>query len=217
MTQTQKTQKIERNEIRLRRIIENLKKLIPNPKIALIYSNPWELFVAVVLSAQTTDKQVNVVTKDLFRKYRSFDDYAKTDVLEFAKDIVRIGLYKGKAKNIIASVNIIKEKYGGRIPDRMEELLSLPGVGRKTANILLSNIYGKQEGIAVDTHVKRLTKLWGLTKENDPNKIEQDLIKLVPRKDWKDFSYLVITYGRGYCPAHCKHIDCPLRRFVAVS
>lgn len=204
MTQSQKTQKL----------VENLRKLIPDPKIALKYSNPWELFVAVVLSAQTTDKQVNIVSKDLFKKYKSFNDYAKTDALEFAKDIVRIGLYKGKAKNIIASANIIKEKYGGRIPDKMGELLTLPGVGRKTANILLSNIYGKIEGIAVDTHVKRLSYLFGLTKQMDPSKIEQDLIKLVPKKDWKDISFLLITYGRQYCPAHCKHIDCPLRGFI---
>lgn len=195
------------------KIIAELRKLIPNPKIALEYSNPWELFVAVVLSAQTTDKQVNIVTKELFKKYPNFSDYCSITPEEFAKDIAKIGLYKGKAKNIISSAKIIHDKFDDKIPDSMDELVKLPGVGRKTANILLSNIYNKQVGIAVDTHVKRLTKLWGLTKNNDPNKIEQDLMELVPKKDWKDFSYLVITYGRTYCPARCKH-DCPLAKYI---
>lgn len=204
MTQTQKTQ----------RIIKNLRILVPKPKIALEYSSPWELFVSVVLSAQTTDKKVNEVTKVLFKKYPTLENYLTVNDQELAKDIHQIGLNKGKAKNILASAKIIDRVYAGEIPDSMEQLIKLPGVGRKTANILLSNIYNKQEGIAVDTHVKRLAGLWGLTKQTDPNKIEQDLIKLVPKRDWKDFSYLLITYGRQYCPARCKHIDCPLREFL---
>ena len=197
------------------KIIAQLRKLIPEPKIALIYNSPWELFVSVVLSAQTTDKQVNIVTKDLFKKYPSFKDYYLTKIDEFTKDITKIGLYKGKAKNIITSAQIIHEKYNDKIPQTMDELIALPGVGRKTANILLSNIYDKQEGVAVDTHVKRLTKLWGLTENTDPEKIEKDLMEIVPKTDWKDFSYLVITYGREYCPAHCKHLDCPLSGYIA--
>ncbi len=201
-------------EPKTKEIIKKLKSLIPDPKIALIYSNPWELFVSVVLSAQTTDKKVNEVTSQLFKKYPKLEDYTRTTPEEFAKDITRIGLFRGKAKNIITSAKIIKEKYGGKIPQTMEELVELPGVGRKTANILLSGIYDKTVGIAVDTHVKRLTNLWGLTKNTDPDKIEKDLMGIVPRRDWKDFSYLVITYGRNYCKASCKHIDCPLRHFI---
>ncbi len=204
MTNTQKAQEI----------INALRDLIPDPKIALIYSNPWELFVSVVLSAQTTDKQVNIVTKDLFKKYSSFEDYTSVSWEKFAEDVRRIGLYKGKAKNIITSAKIIEEKYNGKVPETMEELVALPGVGRKTANILLSNIYNLQVGIAVDTHVKRLTRLWGLTNNTDPIKIEDDLMQIVPKKDWKDFSYLVILYGREYCTASCKHLDCPLNRYI---
>ena len=196
------------------KIIEKLRKLFPNPKIALEYSTPWELFVCVVLSAQTTDKKVNEVTKTLFKKYPSFQDYLKVAPEDFSVDIKQIGLFRGKAKNILASAKIIDQKYSGKIPDNMEELTALPGVGRKTANILLSNIYDKQVGIAVDTHVKRLSNLFGLSKQSDPNKIEKDLMEIVPRKDWKDFSYLLINYGRAYCTAHCKHTDCPLREFI---
>lgn len=195
-------------------IIKGLKKLFPTTKIALNYSTPIELFVAVVLSAQTTDKQVNVVTADLFKKYRSLNDYINTPLLEFEQDIKSIGLYKGKAKNIKAALEIIDKQYGGKLPDSMKKLVELPGVGRKTANVLLFNIYDKQEGIAVDTHVKRLSKLFGLTKNDDPNKIEQDLIKIVPKNEWGEITYLLIDYGRAYCPARCKHETCPLRNFI---
>ena len=198
-------------------IIKKLKKIYPNPKIALNYKTPIELLVAVVLSAQTTDKQVNVVTADLFEKYKSLDDYLKVPLEDFQTDIKHIGLYKGKGKNIKATLEIIGRDYHGKIPDSMEELVKLPGVGRKTANVLLNNIYDKQEGIAVDTHVKRLTNLWGLTEQSDPDKIEKDLMKIVPKSDWKDFTYLVINYGREYCPANCKHTECPLQSFIAVA
>ncbi len=204
MTKKQKTQ----------RIIKKLRKLIPEPKIALEYSNPWELFVAVVLSAQTTDKKVNEVTKIIFKKYPKLADYVKTNPKSFAEDIKQIGLYRGKAKNIISSAKIIDQNYDGKIPDNMEDLINLPGVGRKTANILLSNIYDKQVGIAVDTHVRRLTRLLGLTKQIDPEKIERDLLEIIPRKDWKDFSHLLITYGRVYCKASCKHTDCPFGNYI---
>ncbi len=202
-------------EKKVKNIITELKKLFPRTKIALNYSNPWELFVAVVLSAQTTDKQVNIVTADLFKKYRTLNDYVKTPLEEFQNDIKRIGLYKGKGKNIKASAEILNKDYAGRLPDSMEELVKLPGVGRKTANILLSNIYGKSEGIAVDTHVKRLSKLFGLSNNDNPNKIEKDLVEIVPKSEWGDFTYRMIDYGRAYCTARCKHTDCPLREFIS--
>lgn len=195
-------------------IINRLKKLFPTTKIALNYSSPTELFVAVVLSAQTTDKQVNVVTADLFKKYKTIEDYVKTPLSEFEQDVRRIGLYKGKAKNIKTALEIVSKQYGGKLPDSMEELVKLPGVGRKTANVLLFNIYGKQEGIAVDTHVRRLSKLFGLTKNDDPNKIERDLMEIVPKNEWGEITYLLIDYGRKYCPARCKHETCPLRNFI---
>ncbi len=201
------------NKQKAEKIISELKKLFPQTKIALNYNSPIELFVAVVLSAQTTDKQVNVVTKDLFKKYQAIEDYVKTPLSEFEEDIKSIGLYKGKAKNIKAALEIINKQYNGKIPDSMEELIKFPGVGRKTANVLLYNIYGKTEGIAVDTHVRRLSQLFGLSKSNDPNKIERDLMEIVPKKEWGEITYLLIDYGRKYCPARCKHFSCPLRKF----
>lgn len=220
-------QQIERSDlpagkagIRLRRkkvqkIIAELKKLFSKTKIALNYSTPTELFVAVVLSAQTTDKQVNMVTENLFKKYRTINDYIEAPLSEFEQDIKRIGLYKGKAKNIKAALEMINIQYKGKLPDSMEKLVKLPGVGRKTANVLLGNIYGKSEGIAVDTHVKRLSKLFGLTNQTDPNKIERDLMEIIPREEWFEFTYRMIDYGRAYCSARCKHFDCPLKKFIA--
>ncbi len=197
------------------KIVARLKKLFPKTKIALNYSSPIELLAAVVLSAQTTDKQVNVVTTDLFKKYKTLNDYLKTPLSEFETDIKRIGLYKGKAKNIKAALEIINKQYKGKIPDSMDDLIKLPGVGRKTANVLLYNVYGKTEGIAVDTHVKRLSKLFGLSDQDNPDKIERDLMKIVPKKDWGEITYLLIDYGRKYCPARCKHLECPLREYIA--
>jgi len=195
-------------------IVKELKKLFPKTKTALNWSNPWELLVAVVLSAQTTDKKVNEVTAELFKKYKTFEDYVKADLKEFQNEIKQIGLYRGKAKNILATAKIIKTKYGGKIPRTMEELVEFPGVGRKTANIILSSAFNIAAGIAVDTHVRRLTRLFGLTKNNDPNKIEQDLMKIVPKKEWGQFNYRLVDYGRKYCSARCKHDACPLRKFI---
>lgn len=200
---------------KVKKILKKLKQLFPKAKIALNYSNPWELLVAVVLSAQTTDKKVNEVTARLFRKYKTINDYVKANQKEFQKDIKQIGLYRTKAKNILATAKIIKEKFKGKIPSKMEQLLILPGIGRKTANILLGNIYHIVEGIAVDTHVRRLSRLFGLTANSDPNKIEQDLMKIVPKKEWFNFTYRMIDYGRKYCQARCKHKDCPLKQFIA--
>lgn len=201
-------------EERAKTIIKELKRLFPKTKIALNYSTQIELLVAVVLSAQTTDKQVNVVTADLFKKYKTLNDYLKTPLSEFEQDVKRIGLYRGKAKNIKAALEIVSKQYSGKLPDSMKDLVELPGVGRKTANVLLFNIYGKEEGIAVDTHVRRLSNLFGLSNQTDPNKIERDLMEIVPKNEWGNFTYRMIDYGRAYCPARCKHTNCPLRNFI---
>lgn len=195
-------------------IITELKKLFPNVKIALNYKTPLELLIAVIMSAQSQDKQVNVITSDLFKKYKSIKDYVNTPLPEFEQDIKRIGLFRAKAKNIKAAVEIIDKNYGGKVPDSMEELLKLPGVGRKTANVVLYTIYGKTEGIAIDTHARRLSKLFGLTNTDDVVKIEKDLMGILPKKDWGEITYLFAEYGRQYCTARCKHEDCPLRRFI---
>jgi len=186
---------------RAKKIITILKKLFPDAKIALKYSNPWELLVAVVLSAQCTDKKVNEVTEKLFKKYRRLEDYLRANPHEFEKDIKPTGFYRSKTKNILASAKIIKEKFKGKVPCSMEELLTLPGVARKTANIILGNACGVVVGIAVDTHVRRLSIKLGLTDHDDPVKIEQDLMKLIPKNEWFKFTYRLIEYGRQICPA----------------
>lgn len=196
-------------------IIKELEKLFPSSKIALNYENPWELLVAVVLSAQTTDKKVNEVTPMLFARYNTPQDFSKLSQDDLEKYIRSIGLYRAKAKNIIATAKIVTEKHNGKIPDSMKDLISLPGVGRKTANVLLGNLYNQNEGIAVDTHVKRLAKLFGLTESTNPEIIEKDLMKIVPREDWGKITYLLIDYGRKYCTAFCKHTNCPLKNFIS--
>lgn len=190
-----------------------LRSLFPAIRTALHYSNPWELLVATILSAQTTDKTVNEITSSLFKKYPTLEDYKNADLEEFRKDIRRSNYHQNKARFILEDARIISERFGGKVPDTMEELLELKGVARKTANIVLSNAYGKHEGIAVDTHVKRLSKLFGLTDHTDPAKIEKDLMEVVPKEEWKDFSLRLIEYGRQYCPARPhEHEKCPLTR-----
>ncbi|HWP91611.1 MAG TPA: endonuclease III [Thermodesulfobacteriota bacterium] len=204
---------IEARKRKAARVVKELKKLLPHAKIALNYSNNWELLVAVMLSAQCTDKKVNEVTRELFKKYRTLDDYVNADPGEFEKDIKPTGFYRQKTKNVLACARIIKEKFGGQVPGTMEELLTLPGVARKTANIVLGNAYGVVEGIAVDTHVKRLSRLLGLTGETDPDKIERDLMNILPKEEWFDFTYRLIDYGRKYCPARPhNHAACPLSK-----
>jgi len=195
-------------------ILKKLKGLFPTSKTVLSYSTPWELTVAVILSARNTDKKVNEVTKDLFKKYKTIEDYKSADIKDLEKDLSRLGLFRQKAKFLKKSAKIIIENYNGKIPKTMTQLISLPGVGRKTANIILGNVYGVVEGIAVDTHVARLSKLFGLTKNSDPNKIEKDLMEILPKEEWLDFTNRMIDYGRKYCPAHCKHINCPLGEFI---
>jgi len=177
----------------------------------LRYSSPWELLVAVILSAQCTDKMVNKVTEQLFKKYTCLNDYVNADIHEFEKDIYKTGFYRMKAKHILESAQIINGHYKGEVPQNMKEILTLPGVGRKTANVVLGNAFGIIEGIAVDTHVIRLAHVLQLSKQNDPEKIEKDLIKIVPRKEWLRFTYLLIEYGRAYCVARKHdHKHCPL-------
>ena len=182
-------------------IISLLKKEYPGVKIALVHSNPLELLIATILSAQCTDRQVNEVTKTLFKKYRLPDDYINVPQEELEKDIYSTGFYRNKAKNIKKLSEILVNDFGGKVPDTMEELLTLPGVARKTANIVLSAAFGKIEGIAVDTHVKRLSARLGLTKNTDPDKIEKDLMRIIPRDEWAVFTLLLILHGRKICTA----------------
>jgi len=199
------------------RAIRKLKKLFPRTGIVLKYSNHWELLVAVQLSAQCTDKKVNEVTASLFKKYRTLDDYVRASattksVREFEQAIKPTGFYRNKARNILSAAKMLKHQYGGKLPRTMEEMLKIPGVARKTANVVLGNAYGVVEGIAVDTHVKRLSNMLGLTKHSDPNKIERDLMEIVPKKDWFVVTYLLIDYGRKYCPARPHdHERCPVQ------
>lgn len=201
---------------RARTIITTLTKLHPAAGMILRYSTNWELLVAVMLSAQCTDKQVNKVTENLFTKYRTLTAYAKADLGAFERDIYSTGFYRTKAKNIIAAANYLLAHHGGEVPRAMHEMLQIPGVARKTANVVLGNAYGIYEGIAVDTHVKRLARLFGLTTESTPEKIERDLMAIIPKKDWFRFTYLLIDFGRAYCPArphdHRKH---PLGDLIA--
>ncbi len=204
---------IKKRKAKAAKIIKALKKLFPKTKIALNYSNNWELFVAVVLSAQCTDKKVNEVTEKLFKKYRKLDDYVKAKPAEFEKDIRSTGFYRNKAKSVLGAAKELKARFGGKLPETMAEMLTLPGIGRKSANVILGNAYGVVEGIAVDTHVRRLSRKFGLTSHNDPVKIERDLMEIVPKKEWFNFTYLLIDYGRKYCPAR-PHDEskCPLSK-----
>lgn len=198
---------------RVSTIIIELTKLFPHAKIMLRYSSPWELLVAVILSAQCTDRMVNKVTEKLFKKYTCLDDYLHANSHEFEKDIYATGFYRMKTKHILESAHIISKKYNGKIPRTMKEIITLPGVGRKTANVVLGNAFGVIEGIAVDTHVIRLAHVLGLSKQSDPKNIEKDLMKIVPRSEWLRFTYLLIEYGRKYCSARKHdHKNCPLTR-----
>jgi endonuclease-3 len=193
---------------RIKEILKLLKEEYPNPKVALNFSKPLEMLIATILSAQATDVKVNEVTKDLFKKYKTVHDYAEADRTELENDIRSTGFYRNKAKYLQEASKLIIEKFDGKVPDTMEELISLPGVARKTANIVLANAFGKIEGIAVDTHVKRLSQRLGLTNNKNPDKIERDLMEIIPKKDWFQFTYMLIDHGRKICsakkPAHDK-------------
>ena len=208
------------SKINLRRkraeiVARNLSKLFPKANIALNFSNPWELLVAVILSAQCTDKKVNEVTEKLFEKYKTLDDYVNAKQIEFQQDIYQTGFYHNKAKHILATAKIIREKYKGEIPRTMEQMIQLPGVARKTANIVLGAVYGVVVGIPVDTHVRRLANILGLSSEKDPDKIEKDLMEIFHKKQWGKISYRLIEYGRKYCPAKKHdHANCPLSKLI---
>ncbi len=196
---------LREKKIRALKIFRRLKKTYPNIQCPIHHSSPWELVVATILSAQCTDKMVNKVTPSLFRKYRKIRDYADAVPEDIGRLIRPTGFYRNKAKNIIKAAKIICQKFRGKVPETMEELITLPGVGRKTANVVLGNAFGVP-GLSVDTHMIRLNRLLGFTRHKDPVKIEFDLMKIVPRKNWTKFSDLIIRHGRARC--HARRPDC---------
>jgi endonuclease-3 len=195
-------------------MVRVLKGLFPGITVPLHHRSNWELFVAVVLSAQATDKKVNEVTERLFQKYRTLSDYSHADQEVFEQDIKEIGLYRSKARHILVSARIIQEHYGGELPRTMEEMIQLPGIGRKSANVILGKAYDIVEGIAVDTHVRRFALRFDLTESTDPPRIERDLMALLPKEEWFGFSYRLIMYGRQICPAR-RH-DCRAHPLTAL-
>lgn len=198
--------------MKVKEIIRCLKKIYPNPKTALNFSSPHELLFATILSAQATDKLVNLVTPELFQKYKTVEEFAAAPVEEIDQMVKKVNFHVNKSKNIKAAAEMIVENFGGKVPSNMEDLDSLPGVARKTANVVLGNAFHKAEGIVVDTHVMRLSTKLGLTTQKDPIKIEQDLMEIVPKESWIDFSHLLINFGREFCPARAHKCDeCPLR------
>ena len=203
---------------RVRTIIRRLKREFPDAKCALDHTSPLELLVATILSAQCTDVRVNMVTPALFAKYRSAADYAAADPQVFEKEIQSTGFFRNKTKSILGMAQGLLERHDGRVPDTMDELVALPGVGRKTANVVLGNAFGKNEGVVVDTHVQRLSGLLQLTKERTPEKIERDLMTLVPRNDWTIFSHLLILHGRKTCIARRPRCEvCTINRWCPSS
>ena len=193
--------KKEDSRKRAGKIVELLKKEYGQTRVFLNHKTPFQLLIATILSAQCTDKKVNEVTWPLFKKYKKPADFARAEQEVLEQEIRQTGFFRNKAKNIISCSTRICDVYKGKVPDSMEELISLAGVARKTANIVLSSVYGKAEGIAVDTHVKRLSSRLGLSAEKNPDKIERDLMEMVRRKDWIDFNYLMVTHGREICDA----------------
>jgi len=186
---------------RTRKIIHLLKRAYPDAKCSLNHSNPFELLVATILSAQCTDERVNIVTADLFRKYQKPEDYLAVSPRELEKDIQPTGFFRNKTKSIQGTAKVLTETYGGRVPETMDELLELPGVARKTANVVLGNAFGVKAGVVVDTHVSRLSHRLGLSDQKQAEKIEQDLMQLVPKRDWVIFPHLLIYHGRKICRA----------------
>ncbi|HVP90675.1 MAG TPA: endonuclease III [Terriglobales bacterium] len=193
--------------LRIKPIIRLLRRHYPQARTALAYVNPLQVLVATILAAQSTDKLVNTVTPALFKKYPSAEAFAKADRAELETMIHSTGFFRNKAKSLIGAAQCIVGVYGGRVPDSMDALLTLPGVARKTANIVLSAGFGKAEGIAVDTHARRVSQRLGLTKCEDPVKIERDLLALVPQSDWIDFNFLLVDHGRSLCQA--RKPQCP--------
>lgn len=213
-----KTETLEELKKRTREIIRRLKRVYPDAKCSLNHTNPFELLVATILSAQCTDERVNIVTADLFRKYRGPDDYLKVSPHELEKDIQSTGFFRNKTKSIQGASRVLTEEYGGQVPRTMDQLLELPGVARKTANVVLGNAFDIKVGIVVDTHVTRLSRRLALTREKDAQKIERDLVVIVTKKDWVIFSHLLIAHGRKICRARnplCA--ECVVEKFCPSS
>jgi len=202
----------QNNQQRLATILTILRETYPEAQCALHFTNPLELLVATILSAQCTDERVNKVTRSLFQKYQTATDYASADLDELARDIQSTGFYRQKARSIQRCCDLLLTQYQGVVPETMEELVCLPGVGRKTANVILGNAFHRPQGIAVDTHVKRLAQRLGLTTETNPDRIEQDLLSLVPQEAWTLLSHLLIFHGRALCRARAPQcVVCPVQ------
>ncbi len=213
-----KRESLEDLKLRTRDIIRRLKRNFPDAKCSLNHTNPFELLVATILSAQCTDERVNLVTADLFRKYRNPEDYLKVSPRELEKDIQSTGFFRNKTKSIQGTSKVLTEEYGGVVPHTMEELLELPGVARKTANVVLGNAFDVKAGVVVDTHVTRLSHRLDLTQQKTAEKIEQDLIPIVPKRDWVIFPHLMIAHGRKICKARnplCA--ECPVEKLCPTS
>jgi endonuclease III len=202
---------VEAKRRRAEEIIDRLRRAYPEATISLRYENDMQLLVAVILSAQCTDAMVNRVTDPLFQKYRTVDDFAAADRRTFEREIRPTGFFRSKTRNILAMARAVRDGHAGRVPRTMEELVELPGVGRKTANVVLWNAFGQNEGIAVDTHVARITRLLRLTRHEDPAKIERDLLRLVPAEARGEFTHLFISHGRAVCVANRPRCErCPI-------
>ncbi len=211
-----RNESLDEKKKRAQTIIARLRKKFPHAKIALSFSNPWELLVAVILSAQCTDKKVNQVTPALFKKNKKITDYVHADKKEFEQMIHSTGFYHAKTKNILATAKIVHEKFGDRVPQTMEEILTLKGVARKTANVVLGNAYNIVEGIAVDTHVLRLSQRLGLSSSDKPIVVERDLMNLISKRDWFKSTYFFIEHGRAICTAKDPRCDlCPLKNICS--
>jgi endonuclease III len=201
---------MEAASVRILKIIRILEKDHPRSRTALAFETPFQILVATILSAQCTDERVNKLTPALFKKYPTPEAFARAVRAELELDIRPTGFFRNKAKNIIGAAQKIVADFGGKVPETMAELVTLPGVARKTANIVLSSGYRKAEGIAVDVHVKRLSGRLGLSRQEDPEKIERDLMSIVPRKNWLDFNYILVNHGRAVCRA--RKPNCPMCR-----
>ena len=208
-----KSSSVAQNDVRVPKILDLLEKEHQDAKIALHYSTPLELLIATILSAQCTDKRVNIVTETLFKKYQTAEDYATVDLPILEEAIKPTGFYRNKAKNIKKCCQILVDKHNSQVPRTMKEMVALPGVARKTANIVLSHAYRVIEGIAVDTHVRRVSQRLNLTENDNPDKIERDLMKIVPRDKWMRFTDLLIFHGRRICTARKPKCGmCPLTK-----
>lgn len=192
---------------RIGKMLKVFRKMFPHPQSELMYETDWEFLVAVVLSAQCTDKRVNIVTRTLFKKYRTIADYANVRQSEFERDIFSTGFYRNKAKNIIAAARMVLEQYDGELPRDINELQKIPGVGRKTANVILSNLYNIHQGIAIDTHAIRIARKFDLCDPPyTPVSIERDLMEITPQSEWGNMNHYLVLYGRYHAPAHAKEV-----------